>query len=465
MELAREGLSVMRWAAWTHSSGDDWSWKLRHKVTRRDQGAYGVDALNTVLTSRCENVSSVCFEAEQIILHGEHAVSDLARLSQRFLNHSTNSPQTIYYKLRGLQRPTVLIGQPSSRKLPRKHYSYLPLAFGASHASKSASQEESLRWSHRLDLHSSFERPSRPVLAFFSTWAYNAGETWVRVLPFLHEIASRIDGGKLHRLIPAMVPDGLRPLFEPFTDSLEPLALWPFDADASNGTKAITWLSDRLFTMRGTPTQLREHQQRSAAMFARRQPNRCFTSALVCDLYSDMDPMHLRTARRAVRPWATMQAIVSHHGLQHPDAGAYRLRACEGRVSPACPLKVAFEYRTRRRILNMDELIHECNRWGQAAAVVVECSARSFYNGLVAGSSLGDVDVLVSPHGAGMINSLQMHAGSSVVEVVPVHRAGCPCDSLPNLLSMEPRIRHYQLSTNNVSYAKGKRPGFHNDLL
>ena len=41
---------------------------------------------------------------------------------------------------------------------------------------------------------------------------------------------------------------------------------------------------------------------------------------------------------------------------------------------------------------------------------------------------LARTDVLILPHGADLINGFALHAAASVVEVMPVHQYGCPCD-------------------------------------
>jgi capsular polysaccharide biosynthesis protein len=40
---------------------------------------------------------------------------------------------------------------------------------------------------------------------------------------------------------------------------------------------------------------------------------------------------------------------------------------------------------------------------------------------------LAGADVLISAHGADMVNGLLLPAGASVVEVMPVVKRGCPC--------------------------------------
>lgn len=470
-----------QWAAYTNLSGVEWKYKLRAKVP---SARGSPDAISHLLEARCVNVSSACFEAEQIILHGEHAQNDLSRLAERFLNHTTNAPQTVYTRLRGLMRPTALVADPTLHE-----YSYLPLAVGAVHALASASKESWL-WTHRPLPTPTFEVTEEPVLAFFSTWVDSAGETWTRSLPFIHEVARQSRGGKLRRLVPAMLPDYLRPLFEPFADSIEPLALWPSDDDPM---KPRTWLSNQLFNLRVTRDRFNRYRLQSQQMFASREHGRCFKRALVCDLFSGKEPGRRGPmATQLVKPWLTMQAILAYHGLQSDShAHLQRLRACDvpGRSSappipharPECPLRVIFEHRVQRRLLNLDGLLDACNRWSPrtpagGASVAVQCEVRSFYGGLSRKNNgrskpvlLTDADVLVTPHGSGMINALQMHAGASLIEVLPVYTYNCPCTGLAKVLASEPRIRHYQLSTGNSSFSVGRWPrrwpSYHNDLI
>ena len=99
----------------------------------------------------------------------------------------------------------------------------------------------------------------------------------------------------------------------------------------------------------------------------------------------------------------------------------------------------------------------ECDGWrppSPHAAVRVRCVSHNFGVGLVASLPvIADSDVMVTPHGADMVNAFPfaLHGGSSVLEVMPVHRAGCPCQMYKELLSSEgggpPAVLHYQLRT------------------
>ena len=90
-----------------------------------------------------------------------------------------------------------------------------------------------------------------------------------------------------------------------------------------------------------------------------------------------------------------------------------------------------------------------------AARLRVACVAVSFRAGLVASApAIRRTDVLVGPHGADMTNALGMHAGASVLEVIPVHTRGCPCDKFRQVFGMEPRtLHHYTAQSRNASYA------------
>ena len=53
-----------------------------------------------------------------------------------------------------------------------------------------------------------------------------------------------------------------------------------------------------------------------------------------------------------------------------------------------------------------------------------------------------------------MVNAFGMHAGASVLEVMPVHRRVYPCDKFKHDFAMEPRaLHHYTAQSRNASYA------------
>jgi hypothetical protein len=184
-----------------------------------------------------------------------------------------------------------------------------------------------------------------------------------------------------------------------------------------------------------------------------------------------------------------VQAILRHHGLDHPQAALKRLRACDpARESsstaffaasfvpaassttstpssndPSCPLRVAFVVRrAHRRLTNLDALLQACRAWQpvHVASVsdraYVHCDTVSFGDRAAAvHAPIHNVDILVTPHGSDVINALKMHAGASLVEIMPIHRRACPCSDLKDLIRTENQIRHYRLFTDVPSYASG----------
>ena len=63
-----------------------------------------------------------------------------------------------------------------------------------------------------------------------------------------------------------------------------------------------------------------------------------------------------------------------------------------------------------------------------------------------------------------------MHAGASVIEVMPVHQQGCPCEMYKKMYTYQgPAIFHYQMwstnSSNAVSEEARKKGTYNSDLL
>lgn len=52
-------------------------------------------------------------------------------------------------------------------------------------------------------------------------------------------------------------------------------------------------------------------------------------------------------------------------------------------------------------------------------------------------------NVLIGPHGADMTNAFALHAGTSVVELLPPIRNGCPCTMYQRMFAAEPQVFHY----------------------
>ena len=82
---------------------------------------------------------------------------------------------------------------------------------------------------------------------------------------------------------------------------------------------------------------------------------------------------------------------------------------------------------SRRKLWNLGALVRQCQHWRGARIV---CSSADFGGGLTeraVGDAILRTDVLVSPHGADLVNGFGLHDGASVVEVVPPYTKGCPC--------------------------------------
>ncbi|KAL4427683.1 hypothetical protein ABPG75_001772 [Micractinium tetrahymenae] len=104
------------------------------------------------------------------------------------------------------------------------------------------------------------------------------------------------------------------------------------------------------------------------------------------------------------------------------------LPAYEPFDSGANVLKVVIEHRTTniRNIINWEELVQRCNEhrdWGLPPDTPirrVQCRAATFGLDVLANlAAVGQADVLVAVHGAGIANWLAMPEGSALVEIRP----------------------------------------------
>lgn len=127
--------------------------------------------------SRCISVPSVCFEAEQIILHGTAAEAD-ERMVLSLLNRSRDVLDGI-----SLLHPWV---RPTVRRASDGKYRYLPLAFRASQAQRAAHRSR-LLMSHRPSRAPVFSNTT--ALAFASSWSDSFGEVFARVVLRLYELS------------------------------------------------------------------------------------------------------------------------------------------------------------------------------------------------------------------------------------------------------------------------------------
>ena len=144
----------------------------------------------------------------------------------------------------------------------------------------------------------------------------------------------------------------------------------------------------------------------------------------------------------------------------------------------ACPLHIVFADRKgRRKLSNIKELVELCSQWRPSTvpsplshlSTPVNCTMHNFGEGLIASlPTLWRADVLVVSHGADVINGFAMHAGASVIEVMPVHQAGCPCDMYRRMYTYQgPTVLHYQMVSTNDSRAVSPMPRkhtYHSDM-
>lgn len=413
---------------------------------RRDPGA-----------GTCAAISRACFDAEQIFLFGSDAAAEL-RAATRVLGAAPN-----LYDVKasgGFQdsHRTVQLGE-----RPGRPYDYVPLAVAARTAKRAVSAG-----TNRSRYLAAGVQPPRPsefrnasiALAFVTTWSNVWQETYHRAIIQVFEQWCRAAPDTLV-VIPAAF--GTTSDANGTADETD-LWLRPFSAQPvlpMSLTPTPEPLQQALFGNRRCDAAcFARYLQQSTAYFAARG-RRCFERAKICQF---------AYTPRVGRPWNTMQAVLAHHTGRTPDARPTLLAEPAERT-----LRVSFVVRaTRRRLSNLEQLLAACARWTprQVAGgrVRVACTAVSFCSSLVANAAMvRRADVLVGPHGADMTNALSMHAGASVLEVIPVYTQGCPCDTFRRVFGMEPRaVLHYTARSRNASYATSTaRPyagTYHSDL-
>ena len=410
----------------------------------------------------CSNARYACFGGEQIFLHGPDAKKE-----QRSLLKIMQGVD-----LFDIKRPFV----PSVHNVvqlaaPGDAYDYVPLAVNAWVALNAVApgwNVSSLRNGTRNISASRFaarrRQPMAPfifsnastALAFITTWSNAWQETFHRAVSQVFEEFCSADGGV------TVVP-----------------AIWGSSGSTGNAAtsaSATTWLApfsqEEVIPMALMPSPERVQQQlfgnkpcnrecfasyveRSEAFFAERPP-RCFERLRLCSFQAT--PAH-------ARPWSAIQTLAAYHtGMPANRSYIPRLSIGHGR------LRVVFIIRqSRRRIANIDELVEACSRWrpSDLPKLHVDCAAHSLAAGLQANAPLlRDVDVLVGMHGGDMVNGLLLHAGASVLEILPVHRAGCPCDVFRKVYSSERgKVLHYTATSQNTSYVRGVHASMHSDMV
>ena len=391
----------------------------------------------------CASLSQACFSGEQLFLHGPDAAAEL-RAASRVLG---SAPNLYDVKASGGFQDSHNMVQIAS---PHQPYEYVPLAVAARTARGSSLNNRSRFLAPGV-------KPAAPApseyanssiaLAFVTTWSNAWQETYHRATIQVFEQWCRAAPEDL-----VVIPAAFGNTDASATVDDADLWLRPFSAQPVLSMSLVPKpepLQQALFgNKRCDPASCFALYLEQSAAYFRAVGRRCFERAKLCQF---------AYTPRSGRPWSAMQAILAHHTTP-PDA---RHLTPNLLAHPAThTLHVTFVRRdTRRRLSNLDELLAACERWspaeGTAARLRVACVAVSFRAGLVASApAIRRTDVLVGPHGADMTNALGMHAGASVLEVIPVHTRGCPCDKFRQVFGMEPRtLYHYTAQSRNASYA------------
>ena len=142
---------------------------------------------------KCVRVANVCFEAEQILLHGKTAPGALRRLNA--VLNKTRDPSDAFSRLHPTYRPTAFVARPG------EPFDFLPLAVGV----KRASGRKRARFLFR---HVAGPAPEAfspvPAVAFYTTWSNSFTEIFSRAVVQLFEQWCRTAAGRDVHLIPAM---------------------------------------------------------------------------------------------------------------------------------------------------------------------------------------------------------------------------------------------------------------------
>ena len=450
-------------AEWQRSGASgDWWWHLIRPLPQQPSQEQRRRVVEMARARQCVSVANSCFNQEQIIVHGASA-SILQRKLLRLLNRSMDVTEA-FRELRPWYRNTVV-------KVPvhPTAASYLPLAVSAQIVSLRSEPLGRWRWRNEPFMKQPiFVATPQPPLALFTSFVENLGELFVRSIPYVFELTQTDEGTRhMHRILPAMLPEHFWPLLDAFSShGVEPMSLFPNETRHEQ-LSLVHARADRL--------SFEAYRRRSIKLFESRQPERCYERAIVCDMLSDTGQLQQPWFRRlqgVLRPWSAMQAILRHHGVNDPDANTHRMRACSSprnfQLQESCPLRVSFVLRANRRLLlNAHALMRQCNSWtpAQQPSLRVLCDTIRFSQRPVQ-FPISDIDVLITPHGADVVNALKMHSGASLVEVMPVLlpgssacagiTAGCSdtLTDLQNMIRAEPKIRHYRLFTDRPQHAR-----------
>ena len=427
----------------------------------------------------CVQVGPACVRAEQIVLQNDSTAAARHQAAMHLLERAKD-----LMNARKLFRPevhqTVVVDGSSSYA-----ESAVPLMVNAAHAHAHLDERNRSRfavdWPQREKLHNIHHNdrqqghgtprePHEPRgLIFVTTWSNAWQEVYQRAVVQLFE--RWCDANVSMDIVPAAfgstaseaaASQEQQQWIGPFSSrsrAIWPLALMPSPPGTQQAIFGNRPCNSSMFA---------SYVEASEWSFAARPHARCFERLELCDF-------GLPTSH--ARPWSTMQAVLAHdtHDDRRPGEQGGPSAAQTQHWTPrllAVPgvLRVLFVNRTRRRRLsNLEVLLSACQRWrppnvSEASARGfppdgrIECASHDFSSGLHAATPmLMRADVLVGPHGADLINGLGMHAGSSVLEIMPTHRAFCPCDFFRSLFAAErSKIFHYTASSSNHSHSIGR---------
>ena len=133
---------------------------------------------------KCVRVPNVCFEAEQILLHGKTAPGALRRLGA--VLNKTRDPSDAFSRLHPAYRPTASVARPGEA------FGFLPLAVGVKRVGR---KRERFLFRHVAGPTPETFSPVHAV-AFYTTWSNSFTELFSRAVVQLFELWCRTAAGR-----------------------------------------------------------------------------------------------------------------------------------------------------------------------------------------------------------------------------------------------------------------------------
>ena len=390
------------------------------------------------------------------MLHGVNATAELAQVLD--IIERTTDTLAGDRRMHAEWRQSAVLGS-AVDETSRMYIPYAwPTSSGCMNKQPSCSNLEHGRFRMRRD--PSEVAPSfsdEPSLVFISMYPSSFPEVFYRsVMHVLEYHSCSQPSGKVH-LRPNFWSRTYLDLLAPFSQyAVQPLALYPYSSPEPEFKGAP--FNIRAEAVQNNRTFFDVYARASEQYFRGRTSPACHEVVQVCDFSK---PTSHGDIHFHLRPWTTMQTVVSRLWGDAPfQPGAPRFRACDHERNPTCKLVISFvQRRGRRQLLNLQELVTACNGWQPQLATcrIVDLSA-----GLkTAQHILRTTDVLVSPHGGDVTNALALHDRASVVEILPVHIGGCPCELFIKLFNSnakneDGRVFYHRVKATNSSHPDHK---------